>query len=255
MASVTRISTTAVKGLRLAHPDMVELQPAGVVDDRRLHLIDARGRLMTPKRVPALVRIVARLDRPTLELRFPEGDIVAGEIALAGEVVTDFYGAPVPGRLVVGPWDEALSAYAGRPLRLVHVSTATGGVDRGAEASVSLASRASFARLAQEAGVDEVDGRRFRMLFEIDGVAAHEEDAWLGREVAVGEAVIRPNGLVGRCSFTTLDPDTGTPTLDTLRLLRAYRDDVESVEPLPLGVWGEVVRPGAVRVGDRVEPL
>ncbi len=52
--------------------------------------------------------------------------------------------------------------------------------------------------------------------------------------------------------MTTQDPDTGAVTLDTLRVLRDYRGDVETEEPLPFGVWGEVVTPGRVRVGDAV---
>jgi MOSC domain-containing protein YiiM len=44
------------------------------------------------------------------------------------------------------------------------------------------------------------------------------------------------------------------PTLD---LLGSYRgsDAIESTEPLPFGVWGRVVEPGTVRVGDEVEAL
>jgi MOSC domain-containing protein YiiM len=43
--------------------------------------------------------------------------------------------------------------------------------------------------------------------------------------------------------------------LPTLDLLGSYRDAVESTEPLPFGVWGRVVEPGTVRVGDEVVPL
>ena len=75
--------------------------------------------------------------------------------------------------------------------------------------TVSLVSRGSLERLREEAGAEApVDGRRFRMLFEIDGVGAHEEDDWLGREVRVGDAVLRLNGDVGRCVVTSHDPDT-----------------------------------------------
>ena len=51
-------------------------------------------------------------------------------------------------------------------------------------------SEASIGRLAQEAGQD-VDGRRFRMLFTIDGCEPHEEDTWRGTLVRVGQAVVR----------------------------------------------------------------
>lgn len=197
----------------------------------------------------------ASSDGTTLELRLPDGAVVAGEIALGEPVATDFYGQRVDGRLVVGPWAEALSAFARRTLRLVRVEDEAGGSDRGRRGSVSLVSAASLERLAVEAGVATVDGRRFRMLFTIDGVAAHEEDGWLGRDVAVGGAVLRPNGLAGRCAVTTHDPDSGVPTLDTLRVLRAYRSEVPTDEPLPFGVWGEVVHPGRVALGDPVELL
>jgi uncharacterized protein YcbX len=253
---VTQISTTPVKGLGLVHPDAIELGPAGLADDRRFHLIGADGRLVNGKVVGALVRVSATLssDGAMLELRFPDDTTVGGAIALGEHVETNFYGRPVPGRLVVGPWNAALSDFAGIPLRLARVASEVGGVDRGVTASVSLISTASLSRLAAEAGADTVDTRRFRMLFTIDGVVEHAEDAWVGRDVTVGGAVIRPNGLVGRCAVTTHDPDSGVPTLDTLRVLRGYREDVPSDEPLPFGVWGEVVRPGRIAVGDTVEP-
>ena len=48
------------------------------------------------------------------------------------------------------------------------------------------------------------------MLFEIDGVEAHEEDRWVGTEVRVGAARVVFKGDVGRCAVTSRDPDTGT---------------------------------------------
>jgi hypothetical protein len=52
---------------------------------------------------------------------------------------------------------------------------------------------------------------------------------------------------------TTRDPDTGVRDLDTLGAIAAYRGDVPTGEPLPFGVWCQVVRPGPVAVGDPVE--
>ena len=203
------------------------------------------------------MRVVSEADRDgrVLALRFPDGTVVAGEVEPGEPVETGFFGRPVQGHLVDGPWSQALSDFAGARLRLIRADEPGAGSDRGARGAVSLVSAASLERLAAEAAVDAVDGRRFRMLFTIDGVAAHEEDGWVGRDVAVGDAVLRPNGLVGRCAVTTHDPDTGVPTLDTLHVLRAYRGDVPTDEPLPFGVWGEVVRPGRVAVGDSVAPI
>jgi uncharacterized protein YcbX len=92
------------------------------------------------------------------------------------------------------------------------------------------------------------------MLIEIDGVEAHAEDAWVGRRTRIGQAVIDWGGHVGRCLVTSRDPDSGELDLATLEILRDYRDCV-TTEPLPFGIYGAVIQPGTVRVGDPVTPL
>src|SRR5437868_1140748 len=82
-------------------------------------------------------------------------------------------------------------------------------VDRGPDGAVSLISTASLARLADQAGRSSVDSRRFRMLIEVDGVGAHEEDGWVGRTLEVGEVTLRCHGHVGRCVITSRHPESG----------------------------------------------
>ena len=60
------------------------------------------------------------------------------------------------------------------------------------------------------------------------------------------------HGHVGRCVVTSQNPSTGVPDLDTLGGLKSYRNPAETTAPLALGVWGEVVKPGRVRLGDSV---
>jgi uncharacterized protein YcbX len=106
--------------------------------------------------------------------------------------------------------------------------------------------------LAAAAGCDAVDARRFRMLIEVDGVAAHEEDGWVGRRVRIGPATLAMHGHVGRCLVTSRDPESGDVDLPTLEILRDYRVAMESTEPLPFGIYGEVLQGGVVRLGDPV---
>ena len=47
---------------------------------------------------------------------------------------------------------------------------------------------------------------------------------------------------------------TGTPDFPTLKVIRSYRG-VSAEGELLFGVYGDVVEPGAVRVGDEVELL
>ena len=254
--TITSIAYSPVKALALGFYDEVELELTGVRDNRRFHLITESGRLVNGKVAGKLVQVVATndLDSTSLSLRFPDATVVEGGIRLGGATVTDFWGSPVAGRLVEGPFSEALSEFVGKQLRLVRADNPGAGSDRGSEGSVSLVSSGTLDRLAREAGKEQIDGRRFRMLFGITGVEAHEEDGWVGRSVAIGGAVVRLHELVGRCAVTTQDPDTGVPDLDTLRILARYRP-TDGEEPLPIGVWGGVEQPGVVRVGDGVEPL
>ena len=42
--------------------------------------------------------------------------------------------------------------------------------------------------------------------------------------------------------------------LPTLDILGDYRGALDTTEPLPFGVWGRVLEPGTIRVGDEVTP-
>jgi uncharacterized protein YcbX len=251
-AVITALSVTPIKSTRLQLVDAVELDELGALGNRRFFVIDERDHMINGKRFGPLQQVVAECAGDTLRLSFDDGSSVQASISLGEEITAKFFSGDVTGRLVNGPFSDALSSQLGRPLRIVE---AIGSVDRGRFGGVSLISRASLARLADEADEESVDGRRFRMLIEIDGVAAHDEDRWVGRSARLGDAVVRFRGHVGRCLTTSRDPETGEVTLPTLDLLRAYRDSSESTEPLPFGIYGEVVTGGTVRVGDAVSVI
>ena len=240
--------------MRLASVEAIELDTTGVRGDRRFYVVDADDALLNAKRAPALLTVRPLVEDGRLALRFPDETTVKGEVRLEDRVETTFYGRPVVGRIVAGPFAEAISDLVGKPVRLARTDREGDGVDRGRMAPASLVSTASLDALRAAAGVDErVDGRRFRMTVGIDGVEAHEEDGWIGERLRLGGAVVLVRERVGRCAVTTRDPDTGIRDLDTLGTIAAYRGDVPSREPLPFGVWCEVVEAGPVAVGDSVE--
>lgn len=249
MPSLARINLAPVKGLALQHPGRVELGAAGVEGNRRFYLTSG-GLLYNGKDHGPLVAVHAEFADGALSLSFPDGTEVVGEPALAAAVETNFWGRQVSGRLVEGPWAAALSAYTGEPVELVQADAA------GAASDVcvgTIIGRGSCERLAEELGAP-VDPRRFRMLFELEGLESHEEDSWSGRRVRIGEAVVSVGGPVPRCAITTQDPDTGTVSLDTLRAIAGYRGRRDG-RWIDFGVYFEVAEPGLVTVGDRVEPL
>ena len=271
MPTVARLSISPVKGLRLFHPDSIEIDLDGVSGDRVFYLVDSEGRMANGKLVGELVQVEARLDAGLdgLTLRFPGGGgagggaggggaggggtVVEGDARTLGAAVeTSFYGRPVTGRVVEGPFAEALSETAGRAVRLVradHVSAACDVLH-----PVSLLSRGSCDELARRSGDPRLaDDRRFRMLIVVDGCTAHEEDTWEGRRVRIGDAVIDVAGDVGRCVITGHSPDTGRTDADTLKEIAAYRGAPEG--RISFGMYADVVAAGRVRVGDAVAPL
>jgi uncharacterized protein len=243
--------------MRLASVAEIELERAGIRGDRRFYLVDDEGCLVNAKRLPALLTIRPAVEDGRLSLRFPDETIVEGDVRELGDrVETSFYGRAVAGRVVEGPWGEALSGIAGKRVRIARTEQEGDGYDRGREAGASLVSTASLAALQAAAGAERpVDGRRFRMTIGIDADEPHVEDTWIGALVRVGRAAVRVQDNVGRCSVTTRDPETGIRDLDTLGAIESYRADVPTGEPLPFGVWCEVVEPGRVAVGDAVEPV
>lgn len=251
--SVTALWVTPVKGTRLQAVARVQLDRAGAVGNRRFFLVDARERMVNGKSLGLLQQVVASVDDGSLALELPGGEVVSGPVALGEPLRARFFSRMMGGHVVEGPFGAALSELCGQPLRLVQGERTA--VDRGAGAGVSLISRGSLARLAAEAGADAVDGRRFRMLVEVDGIGAHEEDAWVGRRVRVGTAEVRFDGHVGRCLVTNRDPDTGESDFPTLDTLLDYRHGLDTTEPVAFGVYGAVVAPGEVAVGDAVELL
>jgi uncharacterized protein YcbX len=250
--SVTALAITAIKGSRLQIVDVVDLQRTGAAGNRSFYLIDERGRMVNGKEVAKLQAVVAKLDdqEATLRITLPDGHEVSAPVILGETVATRFFSRPRTDQLVDGPFSAALSAALDRPLRLVHTASA---VDRGRRGVASLISRGSLRRLADVGGVSDVDQRRFRMLIEVEGLEPHGEDAWVGRRTRIGESLIRWHGHVGRCLVTSRNPQSGDVDLPTLDILGEYRRELDSTEPLPFGIHGEVLQAGEVRVGDPVE--
>jgi uncharacterized protein YcbX len=241
-ARVSRINVTPVKSLRLHHPDAVELGPDGAREDRRFLLVDDGLRLYNGKRDTTLVRASASWDPDarSLALTLPGGEVVEGEVARGRDVTVGVYGREVHGNVVAGPWADALSDLVGRSLALVERTNGAWATD---SHPATMVSRASV-------GLIDGDGRRFRMLLELDGPDALGEEEWADRRVRAGDALLLVGRPTPRCAVPSAGPDTGRRDRDVLRELLEARGDVDG--EACLGVYAEVLEPGTVRVGDDV---
>lgn len=92
----------------------------------------------------------------------------------------------------------------------------------------------------------EIDPLRFRANFYIDGAEPWEEFGWIGRDIALGDALFRVDRRNGRCGATNVDPATGRRDLDIPGSLRAAFGHKD------LGVYLVTRKSGAVAIGAEV---
>lgn len=113
-------------------------------------------------------------------------------------------------------------------------------------APVGLISRQSVAALSRRVGTD-LDPYRFRanLVVDVPGGDEFPEDAWVGRSLRIGSAVVRIDERDPRCALVNINPATLERESDVLRAIAQERD-------LCLGVYGSVATRGIVRRGDPI---
>ena len=137
---------------------------------------------------------------------------------------------------------EELASQAGQPLFLL--KSARGIFDC---QHISVFSLASVGALAAEAGCP-IDPRRFRANVYMQPVSGQpfDEETWPGSLLQLGSEVL--TGVTQRdprCMMVNLDPESGS---QDPRVLRAVAKGHQG----QAGIYLNVVRPGVIRVGDRI---
>ena len=245
---VVSVGFTPVKGLRYSEHESVALDEHGPVGDRAFCVVDVERRLVLRTVTHrSLLAVLARWDGERLDLELPSGEAVSAPPALTGEQVTcDYWGRTVTHELTDGPHAELLSSYLDKDVRLA--ASPRGGVVYGAP--VSLLTTASLRDLGERTGRTDLleTTSRFRLTMVVDaGDEPYVEESWFGRELQVGEAVVRIEAPIGRCGVIDLSPSTGEKDGSLLKVLSGYRPNTEG-EPW-FGVDARVVTPGVVRPG------
>jgi uncharacterized protein YcbX len=109
--------------------------------------------------------------------------------------------------------------------------------------SVAILSNASLADLTARMGQD-LSPHRWRGNLWLEGAAPWAEFGWIGREIRIGQAVLRIEERITRCTATQVNPDSGKTDADTLSALEAAFGHQD------FGVYATVVKGGDVAMGD-----
>src|SRR3972149_2570832 len=121
MPTVARFNVTPVKSTALHNPDEIMLEECGVATDRQFFLVNDRGHLFGSAREGPRRGGCSKYDpeREPLAIRFPEGGTVDGDARAGPEaIVVDFWGRGVPGHVMDGRGNRALSGDLGAPVGL-----------------------------------------------------------------------------------------------------------------------------------------
>jgi len=114
-------------------------------------------------------------------------------------------------------------------------------------ASVALCNLASHAAVEQH--LDRpLSIHRWRGNIWIDGLNAWEEMGWIGKEIRLGDCLMRVREPATRCLATAANPETGKRDAETLKALAHFGHQEFSM-------LAEVIKTGRISAGDPVEVL
>ena len=266
LASITLYPVKSAAGVDL---DASRIEARGLVGDRRWMVVDPEGQCLTGREHPRLVLVRARLGDGGLRLEAPGTTPLT--VARAGTEPGRGGARPVTvwgedcrgvdaGEEAAGWFSDLLET----PARLVEMTDeclrpADPDVARPGDLvsfadcyPVLVIGRSSLDELSARLGVP-TSMRRFRPNLVVEGAPPFAEDHWW--RLRIGEVEFEGAENCERCTFPTIDPDTGVkdPGREPMRTLATFRRRPEG------GVFlGQNLIPrtlGTVRVGDEVEVL
>lgn len=246
---------------------------SGFAGDRLWAFRDTgRDEIATAKRSPLLLQISARsLEGGQALLRLPAGQSVRTDSPDCAEIISAFIGRPQKlypqrpasdtahyARAAVAPEqmeasiretlallpDEPLPDFSKFPAELFLNSTVPGTYYDGAVIHIILASE--MQRLQNTLLGVAVNAMRFRPNIVLDDLGAPLSSTDLiGKKMQIGEVAISIDYMVPRCSMTTHQQGDLAKAPEIMRaLVRDWQNN--------FGVYGSVVHPGRVAIGDPV---
>lgn len=230
VAELWRYPVSSMAGEQL---DQLDVDAAGVAGDRIWGLLDAAtGRIASPGREKHFVGV------PRAYARAMEGGIA---LSLDGER----WAGPQDTELL----EDLSQAFGFMPLLKPFDAVGSGGFrPRYEHAPIHLVTSAAIRSLERELPGSVIDARRFRpniLLDWPDEVEAIPEHGWIGREIRIGDVVLKGREPCGRCGFITIAQEGLPQDVEILRTVvkRHERN---------FGIYCDVVTPGEIATGAAV---
>ena len=232
VVSIWRYPVSSMGGEQLSR---AQVETGGIAGDRQWGLVDQRdGGIVKPyarREWRPIPNITSRLAASGVQILVPAGTWLEAGSAEAQQAISNFLG-----------FEADL---------LPHVPYGTVGRNAIAphyqRANLLLVTTASMRKLAGLLGsAGEVDARRFRPNIVVEtaaGAAGFVEQEWIGRELAIGESVVKVREPCPRCPFVTLAQGELLSLPSVLHTISQEADG-------NFGVYCEVIKGGMVSTGD-----
>ncbi|MBC9715802.1 MOSC domain-containing protein [Streptomyces sp. TRM66268-LWL] len=275
MGTVAALRRYPVKSMLGEALTTVQVTEQGLTGDRMLAVLDdagAVGSAKHPRKWEPLLRCRSRLaGHETAQVELPDGTVLPAGTAELDARLSDLlsrrvsvsdsppdhgtlerevpeYDGGVPDRAREG----ASVDETGAAITSGHVASGTF-FDYG---RVHLVTTASLRRLREVHPAGDFDPRRFRpnLVIDLPGGPGFPEDSWPGSTLRIGEALFRVTLPTPRCVVPTLSHGELPAAPGIMRAVaREHRIPVLDLGRLScLGVYLDVLEPGAVRTGDPV---
>lgn len=244
--SLWRYPVKSLLGEQLSAAVVTELG----IDGDRIYALKDGDAIVSAKRTGSLFRATSRYVGGGVEILWPDGatsrdgdeDVDRRLAELSGRNVVLAHRDRAPSvEIISGPDSTTTEGPDGR-------FTGMPGTffDSAPLHIVTTSSLALLSSLYPEGSVDE---RRFRpnILVETGAEPDAVEQGWIGREVTIGEIVVRVRKACKRCVMTTHAQSELPRDKGILRTLARSTDNA-------FGVLADIVVPGTVQVGDEVAP-
>lgn len=221
-----------VKSMRGQQLDASPVGPQGLPFDRSWMVADPNGKFVTGRTYPELVRVVATPSDTGVTLSAPgRDDLFVPNGAFDASVESTVWGDCFRAWQGATEADVWLSNYLGSPVRFLWTGAVTARrvkVDPAVPLSFAdgypllLIGQSSLDDLSERIG-KPVSMSRFRPNLVVSGAEAFAEDGW--KRIRIGDVVFRIEKPCERCVFTTVDPESGSKSLnqEPLRTLATYR--------------------------------
>jgi uncharacterized protein len=194
-----------VKSMAGEKLEEAELTPLGIAGDRQILVQAVTGRILTARTHPKLLGLRGSLD----------GEARINGLLWSGEEAR-----------------QLVSETLGQPVKLIQHE----GPERFDILPLLVATDGAIAFM-------KMDGRRLRPNLVIGGVEGLMERSWPGKKLEIGQTVVAPAQLRGRCVMTTYDPDTQVQDMNVLRNIVNRLEGVMALDTA-------VERAGWLRIGE-----